>query len=308
MGDPVQHGSTDSTKVVLELTGSEAEHGLPLGSFAAFVEDFRRALRDYDRQRRTTRTRRGGHPSGREELVTAFRLVGFEAGSAIVTLEPVPVPVEEGQEAIEGAELLAIENLRSLLDSIEGADSPLDAAVTEALGGARRALGDRGRIEVVLADAPSRKPRRVVIDEQKVADLERRVRRYAPRQTRISGRLHMIDVEPDRVAIRATDGVDWICTYPEEMEREVKALIDTRVVARGVGQLQSANRGSLRLEEVQPVGEFEQTELFTFERQPLEALMELQGISGPQGRPSITPDEISDDELDAFVAALDGVE
>ena len=36
----------DSERVILELTGSEAEGGLLLANVAAFVENFRRALRE----------------------------------------------------------------------------------------------------------------------------------------------------------------------------------------------------------------------------------------------------------------------
>jgi hypothetical protein len=216
--------------------------------------------------------------------------------------------LDEEQAAIADAEALATENLRSLLDSIEHADAEVDVSVTEALEKARRALGSDGRIGVVLAGGTRRpRPRRVDIDAERIAELERRARRQQPRQTRISGRLHMIDVEPDRVGIRAGDGVDWTCTYPEELEKTVKALIDTNVSARGVGQRLGASRGTLALESIQPVGEYEQTELFTFERVPLDELMRQQGIRGPQGGASILPDDLTDDEVDAFVEALNDV-
>jgi hypothetical protein len=121
---------------------------------------------------------------------------------------------------------------------------------------------------------------------------------------RISGRLHMIDLEPDRIGIRAADGVDWSCSYPEELEPTVKALVDSNVWGRGVGQQLSAAKGTLRLEEIHAVGEHEETPLFTFERVPLADLMEQQGITGPQGRLSIMPSEIGDEELDAFLDAI----
>ncbi|MFL6039656.1 MAG: hypothetical protein ACJ74B_13600 [Gaiellaceae bacterium] len=49
----------------------------------------------------------------------------------------------------------------------------------------------------------------------------------------------------------------------------MKTLIDAHVWARGVGQLQGAARGTLAVEDIGPVGAFEQTELFTFERVPV---------------------------------------
>jgi hypothetical protein len=290
-------------RIVLELTGSEAVHGLALSNFAAFIDDFRRALRDFDRQRRAEPTGRGGHPTTREDLVTAFRLVSFKAGSAIVELEPIAPPVEDAdQAAIEGAELLPLETLRAFMETIER-EEPLDPAVTQSVAGARRALGPDGKIGIAVGNRTGPK-RRIVIDEERVELLERRARRFAPRRMRISGRLHMIDVEPDRVAIRAADGIDWVCRYPEAMEMKVKALVDANVWAQGFGQLASASRGNLTLDRLEPAAEFEQTPLFTFERIPLEDLLEEQGIRSPQGALSIVPPDVSDEELDAFLDAV----
>jgi hypothetical protein len=292
-----------SDQIVLRLEGSEAQRGLPLASLEEFVEQFRRALRDFDRARRAEPTKRGGHPSSREELVTAFRVVELKPGSAILTLEPIPQPAAETQVALEDVESLAVENLRSLMRTLEQDDAPLDSAVTEAVSAARQALGEDGSIEISVRSG--RKPRqRLVIDERRVAALERRVRAQKPKPMTISGRLHMIDVEPDRVGIHSADNVDWSCSYPDELEAIVKTLVDTNVAVRGLGYRQSAARGFLKIEHIAQVGEFEQTPLFTFERVSIEDLLEQQGIRGPQGRISILPDDLSDEEADAFLAAV----
>lgn len=290
-------------RVILELTGSEAVDGLPLANFAAFIDDFRRALREFDRQRGARPTRRGGHPTAREDLVTAFRLVTFKPGSALVELEPIaPPPADEAQETIEGAELLPLQTLRAFVETI-ARDDPLDPAVTAPVAGARRALGADGKISIAIRRG-RRGERAVVIDEARVEKLERRARRYAPRRMQISGRLHMIDVEPDRVAIRAADGIDWVCHYPEELESRVKALVDTTVWARGLGRLTGASRGTLSIDQLEPVDDYEQTPLFTFERIAVEDLMAQQGVRGPQGRGSLLPPDVPLEELDEFLAAI----
>lgn len=297
-------GRAPEDRVVLTLTGAEAEYGLALSNFGAFVDQFRRALREFDRTRRAERTRRGGHPTSREDLVTAFRIVGFAPGSAIIELEPIrPAPADEIQEALD-AELLPIETLRALMDSLER-EEPVDAAVADAVAAARRTLGEDGVISIAVSSHSSpTAPRRVTIDRDVIADLNRRVRLYTERPTRISGRLHAIDLEPERVQIRASDGIDWICSYPSELEDTVKSLVDETVWARGVGRKQSASRGTLNLQEIHHVGKFTQTELFTFERIPLSDLIEKQGILHPQGRVSVLPDDASDEELDAFLDVL----
>lgn len=288
-------------RIVLHLTGSEAEHGLPLATLASFVDHFRDALRDFDRQRRAERTKRGGHPTGREELVTSFRLVEFKPGSAIMTLEPF-TPREGASDPGElagDAELLALQNLDAFLDSLQQPEEAFDTAVADSLEMARRSLGTEGQIVI-----KARKRRKVVIDANATLALERRVRRYAKGVQRVSGRLHAIDVEPDQVKIRTADNVDWWCTYADELEHTVLGLVTRRVWAIGVGALQSASRGNLVLERIEEIQEPEQTRLFTLERKPLEELLADQGVTGPQGGIELVPDDVSDDELDEFLDLL----
>ena len=145
----------DDDRIILKLTGSEAHHGLPWANLASFVDDIRRALREYDRQRQGAVPARGGHPSGREDQVTSFRLVSFKPGSAIMELEPIPpksIGDDEAHPVIAEAEQLAVENLRSFVDSLESPDSALDSVVTDAIDEARRRLGEDGKMESASAD------------------------------------------------------------------------------------------------------------------------------------------------------------
>ncbi|MGH3026473.1 MAG: hypothetical protein ACRDLR_08520, partial [Gaiellaceae bacterium] len=66
----------------------------------------------------------------------------------------------------------------------------------------------------------------------------------------------MIDLEPPhKVAIRAINGVDWLCRYDPSLEERVKALLDSTVWARGMGILTGAQRGSLEIEEIHAAGD-----------------------------------------------------
>ena len=108
-----------------------------------------------------------------------------------------------------------------------------------------------------------------------------RSKRPGARAVRVSGRLHAIDLEPGRIGIPATDGIDWLCRYTPELEQKLLALIGERVWVRGVGQLTGSQRGSLEIEHVEPIAPFEQSELFTYERVPLATLLSEQQIEGP---------------------------
>jgi hypothetical protein len=297
--------STSDNRITLHLEGSETDHGLPLSNLANFSNHLRRALRDFDRQRQGARTARGGHPTTREDLVTGFRLVEFRpTGSATMELEAiVPAGRHDSQLAMPESEQLAVENFRAFIDTIEG-DEILDPAVTEAIESARTQLGSDGRIEVWVGN-PAAPRRHTVIDADAISVLRQRVRRARPRLLQISGRLHMLDDEPKKVGIRAADNIDWICSYPPELEESIAALMRTQVIARGVGSQTSSNRGRLEIDEIEPLEAYVATQLFTFERVPLDTLMERQGIRAPQGMPSLLGDvELSDEELDGFLEAI----
>ena len=294
-----------SEKVIIELKGAKAERGLPLANFEAFVEHFRKALTDYDRQTRGEPTRRSGHLNVREEIVSAFRLTAVRPGSTILELEPIPrdeVEPDDGQEEIPGAELLSLITLRSMLAAVDS-EEQMDPAVTESLSDARRTLGNNGRMTFKLRNGRAH-ARPVVIDEKRIRRLEGRAKKREPRPLMVSGRLHRIELEPDKVGIRSPAGVDWTCRYPADLEQSVKGLLDSIVSVRGVGSQSTAQRGTLTIEEIHAVPQFEQTPFFTFETEPLEALMARQGIEPRRGPISILPDDVSDSELDDFLKAM----
>lgn len=114
----------------------------------------------------------------------------------------------------------------------------------------------------------------------------------------------MVDLEPGNVGVRAADGVDWLCSYSDQMEAEVLSLIGRRVSARGVGAQITPNRGRLSVTEISVVENFEQTPLFTFERVPLVDLLSERGDSMALGAQPLLPPSVDDDELDAFLDAV----
>lgn len=219
-----------------------------------------------------------------------------------MTLEP--ITEDDAEELFPGEGSLAIENLRALLDDIEK-DSVLDSDVLDALERARSALGGDGAFNVAEVQDGG-VCRRITIDADRMSLLRERATRREPNLVRISGRLHMIDLEPPlKVGIRSTDGIDWICRYEAEFEPKVKALLDSNVWVSGTGTLTGAQRGTLEIEDIRPVSEFEQSPLFTPERVSVEDLLAQQGIRGPQGEEALgLPTEVTDEELEDYLNAL----
>jgi hypothetical protein len=286
-------------QITLTIKGARAERGVSLSDFESFIDSFLAALRDYDRAGRGEPTRKSGHPDRRAEAVTAFRLVGFQTGSGVATIEPELVAAEDDQLPVDDMPL-SLTILRALADDLR-AERPVPEPVLDALGKACRAVGADGSVTIDLPDAGATP---ILVDSHlldrvalaKDADGRDEVRSA-------SGRLHLLDLEPDRLGIRTASGVEWSCRYPEALEQRVKNLLDRIVWVQGSGRLTSPLRGVMTIERIEPV-DMEQSALFTAAPVDEEELLARQGITTPQGLQSLSDPEWSDETDDAYLAAL----
>jgi hypothetical protein len=214
------------------------------------------------------------------DAAAAFRLVEFHTGSGIATLESVRVVDELG--VLDAGEGLSLSTLRALLGTIEAGERMPDP-ILESLGRARRAIGDDGSFGVAIGgDSPLS---RTVIDEQPIDRLRRPAGKGGETALRVTGRLHMIETDQPqrRIGIRAQDGVDWTCSYPDDLHRLVTTLIEQLVRVTGTGRRLTATAGRLRIEHIEAIPEHVQDVLFTDEPVPLEQLRAEQGIERLQG-------------------------
>lgn len=287
--------------ITLRLEGSRAESGIPLANFESFIDNLLSALRDFDRSRRGAPTRRTGHPERQAEAVTAFRLLRFELGSAVATLE--------AEEAIDEEERLplgdlpaALVNLEALVDDV-ASSVPLPQPVSEALARACRALGSNGSVAIELNSRAGHPP--TLIDAGSLESAGSTPSAESAEGARmVTGRLHLIDTEPDKLAIRSSAGIDWVCSYAEQLEEHVKGLVGALVWAHGAGRLLSPLRGRMTIERIDAVDQGEQSPLFTFAPVEESELLARQGIGEPQGLSSFADREWSDDEDGPYLAAL----
>ena len=264
--------------IVLDLHGSKAQRGVDLDGLQLFLEHFRRALREFER---VTSGRspvpRTGRPDSAAGLASAFRVVSLKPGSGILTLEAA-VPVGSAESLPLGdVETVAVGNLIRLAEAVTDRDS-VDGAVVDALDRARRSLGDDGSFGLCAGGRS-----RVAVDAAAVQALRAAAVDPADRPLSVSGRVHLIEVEePSKVAIRATDGTDWLCVYSPELEPVVLGLVKQLVWARGSGSQTSTGRGRMRLTHIEPVPVHLQPRLFVAEPRDARELAEEQGISAPQ--------------------------
>lgn len=289
-------------RITLTLKGEYAKEGISLNAFDGFITHFTNALRYHYRASKAEPTRNAGHPLSKEQLATSFRLVDFRVGSAIAVLDP-PLVDEESDSLLDSdVPTLAWTNVDDLLATAD-AGTYLEDDVAIELEAATRCLGRDGSFKVDYRSGS--RSRAHTFDLPRLAALR------APRSAdtacphTITGHMHAIDLEPGHVAIRTASGMDWRCSYPDELEKHILALVGTRVWARGTGKTTSTRAGSLDVVEIHPVAVYEQTALFTGLPVPITDLMARQSIDSPQGLAAVAdPDWELDEESDRFLEAI----
>jgi hypothetical protein len=185
--------------------------------------------------------------------------------------------------------------LLGLLDAAS-AEVALPPEVTDSLEQARRACGPSdGAFEITPSqNGRPRSPVRFDHDS-----IERLARPATPPAAvavdHVSGRLIRLDEQPERVVIRAADGVEWTCEYDEAIADELGQLWRKTVWAAGEGTLQSATKGRMRVHHVAAVitGEAQET---LFAPVPVATVDLL--ASGPQGLDALADDDDSYDEAE----------
>lgn len=289
----------NDTHITLTIKGARAERGVSLSDFESFIDNFLAALRDYDRAGRGEPTRRAGHPDRRAEAVTAFRLVAFQTGSGIATIEPELVGADDDQLPV-GDVPLSFATLRALADDLV-AERSIPESVLDALGKACRSVGADGSVAIGIGAVTTRS---IVVDGGLLDRVALARSDAADDEVQsVSGRLHLLDLEPDRLGIRTASGVEWSCKYPEAFEARVKSLLDRIVWVEGSGKLTSPLRGSMAIERIEPV-DVEQSSLFTASPVDEDELLARQGIEAPQGLDALSDPRWDDETDDAYLAAL----
>lgn len=291
---------TSDNEITLTIRGARAERGVSLSDLESFIENFLAALRDYDRAGRGEPTRKSGHPDKRAAAVTSFRLVRFQTGSGIATLEPDQSASDEEQLPVDDVPL-SLATLRDLVSDL-ASEKSVPEPVVDALGKACRSVGADGTFAIAMADATES---RLVVD----TDLLDRVTRAGSKPIdetvrSVSGRLHLLDLEPDRLGIRTANGAEWSCRYPEELEERAKRLLDRIVWVEGTGRLTSPLRGSMAIERIDAVDDVEQSALFTVVPVEDSDLLARQGIAAPQGLDAFSDPQWDDETDDAYLTAL----
>lgn len=283
---PTQHD--ERARIVLR--GERVADGAGLAVLGRVIAGLTDALRGHARATRGQPGRRQGTPSAFDEAATDLRLAGIERGSAILVLEAPPL------EEPLGVEHLAAATFDGLLQDLER-----EAVPSDVIDAFERALAPLGADAEIALDL---RGRRQAVDRTRLDALRRAPGTEPPRRRRVIGRLRALDLDRNRIGIRSA-GVEWDCSYPEEMAPRVIEAINRMVVATGLASAVAPSRGRITLEELEVVPEAVQGALFEWAPRSLEELRAAQGDPGQGG--SIIPAGASDEEAERFLAALEGL-
>ncbi|MFT4034441.1 MAG: hypothetical protein QM679_02570 [Patulibacter sp.] len=292
-----------STQITLDLHGANAPDGINIAEFERFLAEFRTALRVFSRERREQVPNTAGRPSSDDDAATAFRLTSLRAGSAIMELTDLSpaTGTSDGQPSLDiEVATTATDNLVSLMRAVE-ADA-VSPKVGLALGKARRALGvNDGCFGVAVQGRVAR----VQIDRERVDRWSISTPDAAGGEvTSATGRLHAFETEaPPHVEVRDQDGRNWTCSYRPELEARLLSAVRRLVTLEGEG-IHDGKKGRLQVTSVHVSPELEPSTMFTSTPLSVDELMEAQGIAGPQTLESLAIPGLTDDERDAFLAAI----
>jgi hypothetical protein len=291
--------------VVIHLHGQKAPLGVDIDALSDFFVQLRGALRAFDRQERGTRATQG-RPDQSDAAASAFRLVRFRTGSGIATIDPF-VAAEDHADGLGVASDVDAPKSLVVLDALLArvkAKGHLDRPVVEALAKAQRSMGPEGRFGI---RTPSM-PRRLTVDGAVVARLRDalEVREAEDQPVTVFGQLHHIEThEPRRaVGVRGQSGVEWVCSYGEELRSKVGEFLDQVVEVRGVGRQTGTRQGRLTVSSIALVPGGVTPALFALEDVPLAELMGRQGVAGAQGTGAFFDESLADDEGQRFLETL----
>jgi hypothetical protein len=144
-----------------------------------------------------------------------------------------------------------------------------------------------------------------MIDQARISRMRDAAKTHTSAQsvTSVSGRLHRVDFEPDKLAIRASDGLDWSCNFPASLESKVERMVNRLVWASGQGEVKSPRRGAMSIDTIEAVEEGAQASLFSESIVADRDLESAQGIEGPQGLDCLAASDWNEED-EAYFEAL----
>lgn len=295
-------------RITITMKGQRATEGVELDAFELFIENFRKTLREFDRQRHGRKMGRQGVPDEVDAAASAFRLVEFRTGSGVAILEPplAPEPEQAPLPEVDG-ETRSVTTLSALMDALDEGER-LEPTVVSALEATRTSVGGDGTFAVRLKG----RRKEAFIDANVTARLTALLE--PPDKTvdgplTLVGSLHLADVAVTalRVEVTGQDGVEWECTYPATLVESVKALLGQIVTVAGTGRRISPGKGRLKVETIAATPSLRQGELFTVEPVPMADVIARSGVTGPQGLDALVdPDWIDDEDADRFLELVLG--
>lgn len=306
-------GDSLTTRLVLRLTGANARIG------ELYASDLARLLDGVDRAVGRTAAQLAGRVPGTAgrlpkaiSRAAKLRLTGIRAGSLVLELAPPDAPSD--QEAAE-QEALALDDsklaesaIRTVINVLAGSETDFPDATT-ALNQLAQDLDIGERYDALALTQPGDVPHEAILD----STARRRLSAAARQRTRsdderaLVGILYEADFEKNTARLRTPLGPSVAVHFGDDHAQEMKEALRESSQIQGRITYDEATSGivSVDLTEIALTEQLVMTYVENFwAKRSLEELAEAQGVEVVEAVEVLQDHTISDEEAEAFIAAL----
>ena len=299
-----------TARLVLCLTGDNAQLG------EGYASDLAHLLNGVDRAVSRTAAQIAGRAPGKagrlpQTIVgaTKLRLTAIKEGSLVLEFAPPDAP--SGQETLDLDDMqLADTAIRTVIDVLDGSETGFPEA-TAALSQLAEELDIGERYDTLALTQPGDVPHEAVLD----TTVRRRLSRAAQRRTRsdqgrtLVGTLYEADFEKSTARLRTPPGDSVTVRFGDSHAQSIKDALRERAQLQGSVTYNEETAAIISVE-LAEIGLAEQMRLTPevedfWASRSLDELAEAQGVQAVDRIEALQDDTISDEEAEAFLAALE---
>lgn len=299
-----------TTRLILRLTGDNARFG------EVYASDIVHLLEGVDRAVSRTAAQIAGREPGKvgrlpQAIVgaTKLRLTAIKEGSLVLEFAPPDARSDQGTLDLDDVQL-ADSAIRTVIDALEGSETRFPEA-TAALSLLAENLDIGERYETLALTQPGDVPREAVMD----TTARRRLYKAAQRPTRsdddgtLVGILYEADFERNTARLRTALGHSVTVRFDHSHALSIKEALREQTHLQGSVTYDESTAAVISVElakiaSAEQLGIVPDIENF-WKPQSLEELVESQGVSAIDRIEVLQDDTISDEEAEAFLAALE---
>ena len=299
-----------TSRLILCLTGDNARLG------ELYATDLARLLSGIDRAVGRTAAQLAGRPSGTAGPLpqtisdaVKLRLTAIGDGSVVLELAP-PEASSSGETTEPDSARLAESAISTVINVLDGSETEF-SGTTAALSQLAEDLGVGQRYEALSFVQPGDTPHEAVLD----GPVRTRLAAATRQRTRndedgsLVGFLYEADFEKRRAKVRTVPGSSVTVHFSDDHAQDIKKALREKSRLRG-RITYNEETSAMALIELTEIAPLERSALTTdseqfWARRSLDELAKAQGVGIVESVEVLQDDTISDEEAEAFIAALE---